>query len=236
MIKSTLLSILAVSLCLPALAEDDAAKRAEREAELRRMREKESQRANEAAQYAGDMESLERKFGWAKEDLRDQYNDLIEKRRAAAGAWKEAAQKLSRANDYDQVHALKITAYQAGAIAQLAELELRAAGSERSWNSSAEKANSEAAKQAARKLIENQKKMVDATRDKLIKEHQLRELERSRNELEDEFQKQCDNARRKETDQRDKGRKPEPRHEHRPEPPKPEPQPEHRDPPKIRIE
>jgi len=230
MIKATLLTLLSASLCMPAFAGDEDAKRAEREAELRRMREKETQRANESAQYAGDMEGLERKFGWAKEDLKNQYNDLIEKRKASARAWKEAAAQLGRAQDYDQVHAIKIPAYQAGAIAQLAELELRAAGSERYWQSSADKAGSESAKQAARKLIENQKKIIEANREKLIKEHQLRELERTRNELEDAFQQECDKARRK--DQEEHNHKP----DRKPEP-RPEPKPEHRpEPPKIRIE
>ena len=84
----------------------------------------------------------------------------------------------------DQISALKIAAYQAGAEAYLEELELRAAGSKKRWEESAEKIGTEAAKKAARDLIENSRNTIEVHKAKMLREHQLRGLAWQKHEFE----------------------------------------------------
>jgi len=220
--KPILLSLLTALLCLPALAgtgDEDRMKEA---------RDKEVRRANEAASYVAVDQRFEEKYAWAKQDFPDQYRKMIDKRREAERAWKEAAGRLSRAKDYPEIDAIKIPAHQAAAIAYLAELELKAAASEKRWLASAEKSGSETARKASRALIENQRLSLEATKEKYIQENQLRELAKQRNELERMLDEEYNKMRRQEEDKR---RKPDDHHrpDNKPEPSKPEP-------PKIRIE
>ena len=221
MIKPTLITLLSVSLFLPALGGDEDRKRAEREAELRHMRDKESGRAMEAAQHFGNIAKYEERYGWAKEDFKFEFDGLLAKRKAAGRAWQEAAERLKRAGDWQDVHAIKMAAYRADAIAYLAERELKAQGSERQWMRDADKAGTEEAAKVARAMIENQRKMIEVLRAKLAREHELRELEHKHHLLERAQREQHEKARRQHEEK------------HRPEP---KPEPERRDPPKIRIE
>ena len=176
MIRFFLTTTLATALCLPALADVDH--------RTKREREKAAGRCMERSKSFGNMEDFEKKFGWAKEHFGHQRHKLMEKRKAASAAWKEAAGKIKHAQNMDQVEALKIAAYQAGAAAYLEELELRAAGSERRWKDSADKIGTETAKQAVRELIENQRNTIEVHKAKMLREHQLRGLAWQKHEQE----------------------------------------------------
>lgn len=171
-----LLAITVAALCLPAMAEDDR---------IKRDRAKEMRRAEDAAAYVSVNERFLEKFKWAKEDYPDHYRKLVEKKQEAEKAWKDAARRMQRAKNHDQFNACKIPAYQAGAMAYLAEMELKAEASEKRWLSSAEKLGTEIARKASRSLIENQRQAYEATKQKMIYENQLRELAWQRSELED---------------------------------------------------
>lgn len=218
MFKTALISLLSLSLCLPAIAGDEDRKRAEREAELRRMREKESSRAMEAAEHFGNIEKYAERYAWAKEEFKFEFDGLMAKRKAASRAWQQAAERLKRANDWRDVHAIKMSAYQADAVAYLAERELKAHGSENHWSKTAERLDTPEAKQAAKALIENERKMIEATRQKLAREHELRELEFKHHQLERAMEEEHEKKHRKEREQHD--HKPEPKPEHNPGPPK----------------
>ena len=225
--KPILITILAASLCLPALAEVDHRVKADRE--------KESRRCMERSKNLVNMEEFEKKFGWSKEHFGNQRHKLLEKRKAASRAWKEAGEKIKHAQNHDQIDALKIAAYQAGAEAYLAELELRADGAEKRWMGTAEKVGTEAAKKAARDLVENQRLVMEVTKSKMLSEHHLRGLAWQKHEHENILNGEYRKAREKEEQARNKGRKPSNtngRPIRKPDP-KPAAKPE---PPKIRIE
>lgn len=220
---TALIALTTAALCLPVLAGADE------EARLQQARDKEMKRAMESAEYAAVDKRFEEKYGWAKEDFPDHHRKLVEKRRDAERAWKEAAGRMGRARDYDEIQTCKIPAYQASAMAHLAEMELKAASAERNWLRSAEKSGSETARKAARALVDNEKQTFEATREKYIRENKLRELAKQRSELEAILEEEYDKTKRREEDKRRKPDERREREEKRPEPEKPSP-------PKIRIE
>ena len=227
MIKHALITVFAAALCLPALAEVDH--------RTKREREKEAGRCMERSRSLANMEEFEKKFGWSKENFGHQRHTLMEKRKAASRAWKEAAEKIKHAQNMDQVNALKIGAYQASAEAYLAELELKADGSEKRWKDSADKIGTETAKQAVRELIENQKNVIEVHKAKMLREHQLRGLAWQKHEQENILEAEYRKMREKEEQARNNGRKPS-NTNGRPLK-KPDIQPAARpEPPKIRIE
>lgn len=114
-------------------------------------------------------------------------------------------------------------------MAYLAEMELKAASAERNWLRSAEKSGSETARKAARALIENQQQTYVATREKYVRENELRELAKQRSDLEAILEEESDKAKSREEDKRRKPDERREREEKKPEPEKPSP-------PKIRIE
>jgi len=218
---NTRISILAGLLCLPVMAGDDG----RQEEWMKELRAKEAKRAVEAAQYVGNIEELEKKYGWLKENDREKYDDMINKSKAAAREWQRVAEQVGRARDQEEISALKLPAYRAGAIAELARLELKAAGSEREWKRSAEKSGSDEVERLARKLIENQRRTIETTTEKLVREHQLRELALERGQLEKEMREQYEKARNKERERdrgHDKPQEPQrPPHKEEPKPPAP---------------
>ena len=224
----TLITILTASLCLTAFGEVDH--------RLKRDREKEAGRCMERANWHGNAEEFEKKFGWAKKDFGHQLHGLREKRMAASRAWKEAAAKIKHAENHAQIDAVKMAAYQAGAEAYLAELELKADSSEKKWKESAEKIGTREAEQAARQLIENQRNTIEVHKAKMLREHQLRQLAWQKHELGTALEKEYHEMRQKEEQARNKGRKPSNtngRPLKKPDHDKPAARP---DPPKIRIE
>ncbi len=227
MIKPAFVSLLAASLCLPALAEVDHRVKSDRE--------RDSRRCMERAKELSNMEAFEKKFGWSKEHFGHQRHKLLEKRKAASMAWKDTAEKLKHAQNHAQIDALKIAAYQASAEAYLAELELRADSSEKKWKGTAEKVGTETAKKAARDLIENQRNAIEVHKAKMMREHQLRGLAWQKHEQENILEAEYKKMREQEEQARNKGRKPSNtngRPLKKPDP-KPAAKPE---PPKIRIE
>ncbi len=191
--------IIAGLLSLPAQAGDDDKRHEEY---MKRVREKEVGRANEAAKDLGDMEDLEKRYGWLKENHGDKYDEYKEKRKVAAQDWREVAKRIGRAKNTEEVDVIKMSAYKSNAIAELARLELRAAGSEANWLKSAEKTDSGAAKRAARALIDNQRSMIEVTKQKLISEQRLRELSIERQKLEGEMRDEYEKSREKERNDR----------------------------------
>ena len=227
--KSIITTILTAALCLPALAEVDHRVKADRE--------KESRRCMEKVKWFSSEEEFEKKFGWAKKDFGHQLHGLREKRMAASRAWKDAAEKIKHAQNHAQIDALKIAAHQAGGEAYLAELELKAAGSERRWKADAEKIGTGEAKDAARALIEQQRLIIEVTKNKILSEHHLRGLAWQKHEKESILKGEYAKMREKEEQARRKpGRKPSNtngRPLRKPDHDKPAARP---DPPKIRIE
>ena len=174
MFRSTCLIILSSILCLPALAEVDA--------RFRRERDKEFNRCMERAEEFGNVEAFEKRWDWAKENFGHQLHDVREKRRAAAKAWKDAANGIKHAQNHHHIDGIKIAAFQAGSAAYIAELELRSAGMKKRWNDTAEKIDTDAARKAAKDLIENQRLYVEVAKNKALNEQHLRGLDWQRQE------------------------------------------------------
>lgn len=222
--RISLLVVSSLLLGLPALAVSDD------EARRKAAREKEVERAGVSAQNLAIDRRFEEKYAWAKEDFPDHYRKLVDKRREAQQAWQNAARCMQGAQDHDQLNACKIPAYQASALAHLAEMELKGQSAQRRWLSSAEKAGSEVARKASWALIENQKQTYEATRENYLRENQLRELSKQQAELEKLLDEEYEKATRREEATR---RKPEPQ---RTREKKPVAKPEQPAPPKIQIE
>ena len=191
----------------------------------------------ERANWHSNAEEFEKKFGWAKKDFGHQLHGLREKRMAASRAWKEAAAKIKHAQNQTQIDAIKMAAYQAGAEAYLAELELKADSSEKRWKESAEKIGTREAEKAARELMENQRNTIEVHKAKMLREHQLRQLAWQKHELGNVLEGEYRKAREKEEHARNNnGRKPSNTYRRplkKPDHDKPAAKPE---PPRIRIE
>lgn len=187
---------LIIALCglvvLPAHAGDDDKRHEEW---MKEAREKEMRRAQEAAKEQGDMEGMEKKYGWMKEKYGEQYQDYTKKRKAAAEEWSNVAKRISRANNYEEINALKMPAQRADAIAELSRLELRAASAEENWMKTAEKADTGSAKRVAKALAENQREIIQVTKQKMISEQRLRELSVQHDKLEQEMRGEYEKAR-----------------------------------------
>ncbi len=200
MTKHALITVFAAALCLPALAEVDH--------RVKNDRERESRRCMEKVKWFSSEEEFDKKFGWAKKDFGQQLHGLREKRMAASRAWKDAAEKIKHAQNHAQIDALKIAAYQAGSEAYLAELKLKADGAERRWKGDAEKIGTREAEDAARALIEQQRLVIEVTKNKMMSEHHLRGLAWQKHEKENILKGEYAKMREKEEQARNKGRKP----------------------------
>jgi len=180
---------------------------ADKEKEIQRMQEKESLRARETADSLSDRETFEKRYGWLKNDNASLFAQAFEKQQLAAKAWRTAADGMSRATGNDQINALKIPAYDADAAAEIARLELKAAASEKDWKRSAEKYKSKNVESLSAQLMQNQKTLIQTTKQHMASQKLLRQLEVERIQLDKKMRDACDNARRAEQEERDKKNK-----------------------------
>lgn len=192
-------ALIAACLCQPLLAGTPA----EKENEIKRMREKEQHRASEAAAIFANREDFEKKYESMKEDFPTQFAAAVEKRQLAAKAWKAAADGIAGANSYEQLYMLKAPAYDAEGAAELARLELKAAAAEREWKRSAEKSDSRQVTAAAEQLIQNQKAFMQASRQNLTNQKALRQLEIQRSILDRQMRNLYESARRDQQEKRE---------------------------------
>lgn len=182
----------------------------DRAEEIKRMRTKESTRAKETADLAEDREGFEKRYGWIKETSPTLFSAAMEKQLMAAKAWRKASEELANADGYDQVNAIKLPAYEAEAAAEIARLELKAAGAEREWKRNAEKSGSREVSAIAEQMIQNQKNIIQTTRQHQASQRMLRQLEIERMQLDKKMREAQDQARkpqekREEKDKRDEG-------------------------------
>lgn len=176
---------------------------ADKEDEMKRMREKEAGRAKEIAVNFANQEDFEKKYESIKEDFPSQFAAAVEKRRLAAKAWQAVADGIAGVNSYDQINALRMPAYDAEGSAELARLELKAAAAEREWKKTAEKSDSREVATAAEQLIQNQKAIILATRQNLISQRALRQLEIERSNLDKKMRDSYENSKRDQQQKRD---------------------------------
>ena len=201
--KMRIFALIATCLCQH-LHADPAA---DKENEIRRMQEKEAGRARETADILADREAFEKRYGSIKTDNASLFAQAAEKQQLAAKAWRTAADGISRATSYDQMNALRIPAYDADAAAEIAKLELRVAASEKDWKRSAEKYKSREVEAISAQLIQNQKTLIQTTKQHMASQKLLRQLEVERAQLDKKMRDACENARRAEQEERDKKNK-----------------------------
>lgn len=192
--------MITVCLCQSLLAGSPA----DREDEMKRAREKEAGRARDAAENFGNLQDFEKKYESLKENYPAQFAAAVEKRRQAANAWQTAANGIASANSYEQISALKMPAYDAEGGAELARLEMKAAAAEKEWKSSAEKSGSREVAAAAEQMIQNQKAIIQATRQNMSSQRALRQLEIERSNLDQKMRSSYESAKR---DQHEKQQK-----------------------------
>jgi hypothetical protein len=190
---------------------------AEREEEIRRMREKEAERAKIAAQSFSDQESFVKKYETLKESEPRLFADAMEKRLLAAKAWTAVASGVGTVDGYEQLTALKMPAYDAEAVAEIARMEMKAAYSEKDWKRNAEKSDSKDASALAEQMIQNQRAVIQATKQKYSSERLLRQLEIDRTQIEKKMRDAYEQSKRKEQEKRERKDKDSSReHEKRP--------------------
>ncbi len=214
-------AMIAACLCQSLLAGSPA----DKEDEMKRVREKEANRAKEIAVNFANQEDFEKKYESIKEDFPTQFAAAVEKRRLAAKAWQAVADGIAGANSYDQISALRMPAYDAEGGAELARLELKAAAAEREWKKSAEKSDSREVATAAEQLIQNQKAIIQATRQNMVSQRALRQLEIERSNLDKKMRDSYERAKRDQQEKRedkdkhssrDHEKKPSPEHKNDP--------------------
>lgn len=171
---------------------------------MKRAREKEASRAKETAENFADREDFEKKYESLKENHPTQFATAMDKRQLAAKAWRTAAEGISSASSYEQISVLKMPAYDAEGAAELARLELKATGAEQEWKRSAEKSDSREVAATAEQLIQNQKAIIQATRQNLISQRTLRQLEIDRTNLEKKMREAYENSRKERQPEKDK--------------------------------
>lgn len=199
--KIRTLVLLAACLSQPALAGPPA----DKDNETMRMREKESGRALEAAKLFEDKEDFTEKYKHLKESDPGLFAAALEKRLLAAKAWQTAAAGLAKIDNYDQINVWKAPAYDAEEVAEIARMELRAAGAEREWKNALEKYKSREVEALAGQLIQNQRSIIQATKQRMLSQRQLRQLEIERSRLSNQLREMQDKAREEERNKRDKG-------------------------------
>ena len=187
--KHTFLTFTMVCLCLPAFAQVDS--------RFIRDRDKEISRCMEKAEHFEEMEDFEKRWGWAKEHFGHQFHHLLEKRKAASKAWRDAANGIRHAQNHHHIDGTKIAAFKADSAAYIAELELRSAGMKRRWNDTADKIGTEEASRAAKDLIETQRLYVEVAKNKALNEQHLRGLDWQRVEKQKALDAEAEQERRK---------------------------------------
>lgn len=174
------------------------------ESETRRLREKESGRAREMAQSLGDREDFDEKYKPFKESDPELFSAALEKRQLAAKAWQTAAEALTKVNSYEEANSVKAAAQDAEDVAEIARMEMRAAGAEKEWKRIAEKYKSRESEALAGQLIQNQRNLIQTTKQRMLSQKQLRQLEIERNQLNAKIREMQDHAREKEQNKRDR--------------------------------
>ncbi len=192
--------LLAACLTQPALAGSPA----EKDNETKRMREKESGRALEAAKMLDDKEDFTDKYEHLKESDPGLFATALEKRLLAAKAWQTAAAGLAKIDSYDQINAWKAPAYDAEEVAEIARMELRAAGAEKEWKRAVERYKSREFETLAGQLVQNQRAIIQTTKQRMLSQRQLRQLEIERSQLSNTMREMQDKAREEERNKRDK--------------------------------
>lgn len=197
--KTRSLSILVFfSLAMSLLAGDGKDDR------MKKAIEKDSKRALESAKRNGDMKYYEKRYGHLKESHPEQYTAMIQARKNAASVWSDVAKKIASAKDYDEIHAHRVTAYDAQDIAELALFEMKSAESISNWQEMAEKSGSKEMSEIAQKLVTKQEELVQATISRFVAEKSRRQLELERKVLDKEFRQAYDAARKAKYEERKK--------------------------------
>jgi hypothetical protein len=172
----------------------------DKEDEMNRAREKEAGRARDTAAKFADQESFTKSYEYLKKANSFQFASALEKRKAASKAWQAVADGMGKANTYDQISALKAPAYDAEAIAELARLELRAAGSEKEWKKTVDKSGSKEVAAAAALLLQNQNTFIQTTKQYMASQKALRQIEIERNSLEKKMREAYEASKQQKSD------------------------------------
>lgn len=192
---------LAACLSQPVLAGSPS----DKDNETKRIRKKESGLALKAAKIFEDKDDFTEKYKHLKESEPGLFAAALEKRLLAAKAWQTAAAGLAKIENYDQSNVWKAPAYDAEEVAEIARMELRAAGAEREWNNAVDKYKSPKFAALARQLVQNQRAIIQSTKQRMLSQKQLRQLEIERSRLSNQLREMQDKARKEERNKKDKG-------------------------------
>lgn len=214
--KHLIATLVALVLCLPAFAGG----KEEQEEWMKKMREKEAQRAAEMARMNSNDEHMAKKYGHLKESHPEKYEAMMQARKRAAEAWKKVGDAAKKAEGHEQIQEMKTPAYDAQEAAAMAHLEMTSAEAISRWKHMADKADSEEAKALAAKLVANQKMVVEVQRTRMEAQKKLRQLELEQRRMEKEMHgifKQADaprqegesSSREKHKSEKEKGKRPE---------------------------
>jgi hypothetical protein len=198
--KIRTLALLTACLAQPLLADTPS----DKDNETKRMREKESARAREAAAGFADKADFTEKYEQLKESEPGLFAEALDKRLLAAKAWQNAAEAFTKIDSSDQIGAVKAPAHDAEEVAEIARMEMRAAAAEKEWKRTAEKYKSRELEQLAGQLIQNQRNIIQATKQRMMGQRQLRQLEIERGHLSTKLRELQDEAREEDADKKNR--------------------------------
>lgn len=111
---------------------------------------------------------------------------------------------VHKIDSYEQVAAVKAPAQDAEEAAEITRMEMKAAGSEREWKRTLEKYKSREFEALIGQLVQNQRSNIQASKQRMMSQKQLRQLEIERNQLSAKLREMQDKAREEEQRKRDK--------------------------------